>query len=327
MSSTPKRLLARVKRSLATERDGEPAPASIAASDADVAALRNAVGCYEPGHYYSALPTFDEAISASRRPPTDELPGIDLRTDAQLRLAAELGAVVADQPFVADADEARARGLRYHFANGFFGTDDGLVLHGLLRLLRPAQVIEVGSGWSSANMLDTDERFLDGRTRFTFIDPEPMRLDSLLRPDDESSGRVTVHRKRVQDVDPALFATLQPGDVLFIDSSHVTKAGSDVNLLLLDVIPSLPAGVHVHIHDVPWPFEYGEAWAREGRFWNEAYLVRALLTDNPRLQIRWFNSYLARTRPDEVRALVPGYLTDGLSLWLDRIEPVPAPSA
>jgi hypothetical protein len=205
--------------------------------------------------------------------------------------------------------------LRYQFDNSFFSYDDGLVLHCMLRRLRPHRVVEVGSGWSSACMLDTNDLFLDGATQLTFIDVETDRLESLLRAGDREL--VTVHQAPVQAVDPAVFTELQGGDVLFIDSSHVTKAGGDVNLLLLDVVPSLPPGVIVHVHDIPWPFEYAVPWAQEGRFWNEAYLMRALLTHNSRLSILWFNSYLADNHLDAVRAEMPAFFGDGLSLWLE----------
>ena len=246
-----------------------------------------------------------------RRP----FPGIDLRPDAQLALASDLGKLAEDQPFGAEARP----GLRYQFDNGFFAYDDGLVLHCMLRRIRPRRVVEVGSGWSSACMLDTNDLFLDGATQLTFIDPETERLESLLRAGDRDV--VTVHRAPVQAVDPAVFAALRSGDILFIDSSHVTKAGSDVNLLLLDVVPSLPPGVVVHVHDIPWPFEYAVPWAEEGRYWNEAYLLRALLTNNDRLGILWFNSYLAETKLEAVRAEIPAYFGDGLSLWLEVLDP------
>jgi hypothetical protein len=59
--------------------------------------------------------------------------------------------------------------------------------------------------------------------------------------------------------------TSEANDVLFIDSSHVGKAGSDVNCLLFDILPSLRSGVHVHVHDVLHPFEYPLDWFEAGR--------------------------------------------------------------
>jgi hypothetical protein len=114
-----------------------------------------------------------------------------------------------------------------------------------------------------------------------------------------------------------VFAELEAGDVLFIDSTHVSKVGSDVNFLFLDVLPRLPPGVHVHVHDVFYPFEYPREWVLGGSGWNEAYLLRGLLTHNPRLRIELWNSFLASGHRTELEALMPRWVPDGCSsLWL-----------
>jgi Methyltransferase domain len=279
--------------------------------------LRFAAGWQEPGHYYSPVPTLEDACAAARSA-SGSLPGIDLNRDGQLALAAELGTLAVDQPFT---DNARD-GLRYRLQNDFYAFDDGLVLHTMLRRFRPERVVEIGSGWSSACMLDTDELFLGGSTQFTFVDPEPERLDSLLTGT-EVPPRVRVVRRRLQDVDDDVFDELSNGDFLIIDSSHVVKAGSDVLQLCLDVIPSLPPGVLVHIHDIGWPFEYPPQWAEERRWWTEAYLLRALLVDNARLRIRWFHSYLVHTAGAELRSSIPGIVGNGMSLWLEVMDVPP----
>jgi hypothetical protein len=271
-------------------------------------------GHYPPGHFYSPVPDLDEIRARDRevfdRPPL--LVGIDVRGDAQLALVDKLPRYADEQPFGADPRP----GLRYHFQNDYFGWGDGLVLFCMLRHLQPARVIEVGSGFSSALMLDTAERFLGGKTELTFIEPYPARLHSLLREGDDD--RVTILTQPVQEVDQAVFDRLEPGDVLFIDSSHVSKIGSDVNVLLLEVVPSLPAGVHVHVHDIIWPFEYSREWVYEGRAWNEAYLLRALLVNNPRLRVTFWSSYLRAHHEDYMAAALPLWLRDsGTSMWLE----------
>lgn len=270
-------------------------------------------GLYPLGHFYSPIPDMadirarGEQIFADR----DGFPGIDLNVDAQLELARQLADVVQDQPFHA----TEVADLRYYFSNPYFGYGDGLVLHGLLRLWHPRRFIEVGSGFSSALVLDTNERYMDGSLQCTFIEPYPERLHSLLRDGDEK--RVRIIEAPVQTVPIEEFHQLQAGDILFIDSSHVAKVGSDVNYLLLDVLPTLPPGVNVHVHDIVWPFEYQD-WVYQGRFWNEAYLLRALLINNPRLAVTWFSNQLAWTKArHEVSPLLPiWHLDPGTSLWL-----------
>jgi hypothetical protein len=261
-----------------------------------------------PGHYHSPIPAIDEvpdSVFAHR----DELPGIDFRVDEQLALAKELAAYLPDMPF----QDHDVDGLRYRLSNPFFDRRDGLVYHCLLRHWRPSRIIEVGSGYSTALALDTAEHFPAVSPMITAIDPNPERLKSLVRPAD----RLEIIEAQVQDVDVALFDTLGPGDILFIDSSHVTKVGSDVNRLFLEVLPRLTKGVRVHVHDMFYP-DYPRAFVRGGMHWNEAYLVRALLIGNSHLRVVWWNAYLAATRQAEVAAILPGWGERPCSsLWLE----------
>jgi hypothetical protein len=113
---------------------------------------------------------------------------------------------------------------------------------------------------------------------------------------------------------------IEPGDILFVDSTHVGKIGSDVLFLVHQVLPSLPAGVHVHVHDIFYPFEYPPEWLYEGRAWNEAYLLRAYLTFNETIRINWFSSYLALFHRAEVEASLPTWgVNTGGSLWLETL--------
>jgi hypothetical protein len=314
-------------RSLSDQRDRFAAEvselrAAAAASAASVAdgdgdGQVQGVGSYPPGHFYSPIPDLADvwahadAVWAQRR----DLPGVDLQEEAQLALVDTFAALVGELPFEADP----VPGLRYHMVNPYFSNSDGIALYGFLRTYRPRRVVEVGSGFSSACMLDVDERFLDSATQFTFIEPYPDRLKSLLRPKDLRDGRVRLIEQGAQWLDRSTFSDLQAGDFLFIDSSHVIKVGSEVNLLLLDVLPSLPPGVHVHVHDIPWPFEYSGDWLREGRYWNEAYLMRALLVGNANLRITWFSNYLKAVHGDVVSRKLPYFGPEdhgGTSLWL-----------
>ena len=134
----------------------------------------------------------------------------------------------------------------------------------MLGWLQPERIIEAGSGYST--MIALDEGY-----PVTCIEPHPDRLLSLVRPGDP----VTLLRQLVQDVPLSLYGELAAGDILFIDSSHVVKAGSDVCWLLLRVLPRLAPGAVVHLHDIFWPFEYPAAWLREHRDWTEDYLLNA----------------------------------------------------
>jgi hypothetical protein len=268
-----------------------------------------------PGHFGSPIPALNEVRARDeeifRLPST--LVGIDLDGPRQLELVGQFAPYYADQPF---ADRPK-EGLRYYFDNDVFSYGDALMLHCVLRHHRPNRLVEVGSGFSSAVILDTNDLFLDGALSCTFIDPFPQRLRALLREQDSVRHRVLV--EPIQKVPIELFDNLGDGDVLFIDSSHVSKVGSDVNWLFFEVLPRLHPGVLVHVHDIFYPFEYPRAWVYQGRAWNEDYLMRAFLTFNTSFRIRLFNSYLAQFHHDDVAAVMPLWARrPGGSLWLRR---------
>jgi predicted O-methyltransferase YrrM len=266
------------------------------------------------GHFYSPLPSLDEVRAREARvfAVPDEIPGVELSVDRQLALWEKLRGFYATQPF---GFERTAR-CRYTFDNPNFAPADAVTLHSLLRHLRPQRIVEVGSGYSSCVMLDTNEQFLDGAARCTFIEPYPDLLRSLLRPGD--ADRVTIIPRAVQDVGLDVFAGLAERDILFIDSSHVSKVGSDVNWLLFEVLPILKPGVWVHFHDVAFPFEYPRSWVFEGRAWNEAYLVRAFLMYNTAFAVEYSTSFLAHVRRDRLKQETPLLLEEGMSLWVQR---------
>jgi hypothetical protein len=108
--------------------------------------------------------------------------------------------------------------------------------------------------------------------------------------------------------------------VLFIDSSHVSKVGGDVNFLFLEVLPRLRPGVIVHLHDVFLPAEYPRDWVVEkGRFWTEQYLLQAFLTFNDAWEILLANNYLGLEHAEALRTTFPtSPWWGGGSFWMRR---------
>jgi hypothetical protein len=187
----------------------------------------------------------------------------------------------------------------------------------MLRSITPKQVIEVGSGFSSALMLDTNEYFFERPIHFTFIEPYPDRLYGLLKDNDRTT--VNIVPQGVQDVPLALFEALDVNDILLIDSTHVCKAFSDVNHLIFNVLPCLKPGVLIHFHDIFPGFEYPADWLKRGIFWNEAYLLRAFLQYNAAFEIIFFTPYLCQVYPHHFTERMPLYLKNtGGSLWLKK---------
>ena len=176
--------------------------------------------------------------------------GINLREEEQLNLMSKL----ADHWTAVPGEPLESWRFRESW---YFGRADAIVYHALLRALRPARVLEVGSGYTSALALDTRERFLP-ELELTFIDPNPERLYGLLRQDDRRACEIIP--ERVQEVPLEVFDRLELGDILFCDTEHFVKAGSEVNWLVFNVLPRIAPGVIVHFHDIFWPFEYTRDW-------------------------------------------------------------------
>lgn len=286
---------------------GENAPGSEAAVQG--------AGVFPAGHYYSPIPDMNEVSRDVARIFPDslprELPGIAINEGRQLALLRALRPFMAEAPF----PEEKTDGIRYYYANEFYSYTDALFLYGMIRRLQPRRIVEVGSGFSSCVMLDTIERFMNHSAECTFVEPFPGRLKAVIRPTD----RIHLLEQRVQDVDPRIFSTLESGDILFIDSTHVAKAGSDVNYYLFEIFPRLASGVIIHIHDVFYPFEYPRSWLLKGIYWNENYLLRAFLADNPCYEILLMSNYLGTFHRDALEALHPLCLKNtGGNLWLQK---------
>jgi predicted O-methyltransferase YrrM len=207
---------------------------------------------------------------------------------------------------------------RYFTDNGFFVGSDAFTLSGIIQKERPRRIVEVGSGFSSAVMLDT-LKHSHKSAELTFIDPYPERLYSILTPDDRSASTIIV--SGVQEVPLSVFDQLEAQDLLFIDSSHVAKVGSDVTFIFLRILPRLKRGVIVHFHDIFYPFSYPSSWIHEGRAWNESLMLRAFLQGNSQFQIVAFNSYAGYSFPEIFRERLPSFLTNtGGSIWIRKVD-------
>jgi hypothetical protein len=253
-----------------------------------------------PGHFYSPVSTSEDRERALSPWP---LVGIDLRDEAQ-------DAYVAAFPH----EWTTPRWHRYQPRNNMFAEGDAAFYAAVLRAEQPGRVMEIGGGWSTAVAVDVRDTSLP-RLQISCVEPYPERLRQALGPD----LSVTLRQQSAQDVPWGEFAELRAGDILFIDSTHVVKPGCDVTRLLLDVMPRLPVGVLVHVHDIFDGFELPEPWLHEGRDWAETYLLRAFLTHNASWEIVVFTARLWGRHAWLRNAFPAGTLgPDGI--WLRRIS-------
>ena len=268
----------------------------------ELIALKRDLGLVPPGHFYSPIPSMedirrDESKIFGSVP--QDIPGVDLRESDQLRLLEEFIHFYSEMPF----QPQKTEGLRYYFENLAYTYSDAILLHCMIRYLRPKRIIEVGSGFSSCMTLDTNELFFGGGISTTFIDPYPDLLMSLLKETDKNNTRIIPCR--LQDTDIAEFETLGANDILFVDSTHVSKFNSDVNHMFFDILPRLTPGVLIHFHDIFYPFEYPKTWLLEGRAWNEAYMLRAFLQYNKSFEVVMMNNYMGYAHESFFREKMP----------------------
>jgi predicted O-methyltransferase YrrM len=270
------------------------------------------------GHFYSPIcnPVELREREAEIWPSSasSEMPGIALNTGAQLSLLDELAPFVPEISY--PYDETQGKPPRYFYSNDQYPCLDAEVLFCMLRHVGPKRVVEIGSGYSSLITAEVNRQFRSGAMEFTCIEPYPRQF--LI---DGVPGVTTLIRKKLQEVELSFFDRLGPDDILFVDSSHVAKAGSDVNYLIFEVLPRLRPGVLIHIHDIFLPDEYPKRWViDEGRNWNEQYLIRAFLQYNEVFEVIWSSYYMCTRHAAETAAIFarfPKYGGGG-SLWLRR---------
>jgi predicted O-methyltransferase YrrM len=208
-----------------------------------------------------------------------------------------------------DAHAAELERLGPLLDQAWFPSLDAATGYTLVRERKPRHIIEIGSGHSTRVLAKASA----GLSEITAIDPAP-------RADIAGLPGVTVVASTLQTAPASLFDDLLPGDMLFVDSSHILMPGSDVDFLFNRVLPRLPAGALVHIHDIYLPFDYPAMWG--WRNYNEQQGVVPLLTSGAyaplfssvwaerRLSDRLARSVVARLKrpPDALAA----------SLWLEK---------
>lgn len=242
-----------------------------------------------------------------------KIPGIDLREAEQLALLKAFEPYYDEIPFYHEKTDD----LRYFFDNPAYSYSDAVFLYCMIRHLKPKRIIEVGSGYSSCVSLDTNELYFNNEIQNTFIEPYPDLVLSLIKKEDKR--RINLISTDLQDVNLTLFSALEANDILFIDSTHVAKVDSDVNYVFFEILPSLPAGVYIHFHDVFYPFEYPKEWVYENRAWNELYMLRAFLEYNKAFRIIAFNTFLEHFYSEYFAERMPLCMKNpGGSIWIQK---------
>lgn len=260
---------------------------------------------FPPTHYYSPLPDMHLVKrNLGRWYREADLTGVRMDADEQLGLLEKLKAYSPESNSLTNFAQISAEG----FGLGY-GEVEAHLLHCMIRHLKPHRIVEVGSGVSTYFALNALEKnYQADGIGSTMVCVEPYPTPKLRQL--AAQNRITLHRKQVQDVAPGLFREMDEGDILFIDSSHVTKVDSDVNFLYLEVLQKLRKGVMIHVHDIAFPFPTcppEHPMFNHSVFWNESALVRAFLTWNTAFDIVMCQSYLHYKFPESIQKVVKIY--------------------
>lgn len=245
-----------------------------------------------------------------REGPLRACPGIVLDRERQVALLEQLAAhgalfdLIRGDPRI----NPRHHADRDRIRNGYYPTPDAEAYAAFIAYVRPPRIVEVGGGYSTLVARAAIDRLRLG-TELVVVDPAP-----------RTDVRRAAHRlvaERAEHV-PRELLDVPPAGILFIDSSHVLRAGGDVALLYGEIVPALAAGVFVHVHDVVLPFEYSAfglaAW------WTEQYVLQALLSHSPRYRLELALRWLTRTEPELMarifgRAVLEDPAHGGGAIW------------
>lgn len=256
-----------------------------------------------PIHYYEPLPDF-RSITTEQINRRGNYPTIDFKWEDQLTLINELAKY---------RDELGE--IEFDFKNGFFSGLDAAVYYSLIRYLQPRKVIEVGGGYSTRIADKALARNRQGKLSCVEPYPEQRLLEAQLS--------IELLRKRVEEIDVDFFSGLEANDILFIDSSHTVKFGSDVCYEFLEVLPSLKPGVWIHVHDIFFPHDYPAEWLLNQRLaLNEQYLLQAFLTFNTAFSVQLANYWLCLDHLNDVASLWPDVRSTShrsSSFWMKRV--------
>jgi Methyltransferase domain len=264
--------------------------------------------------FYSPIPDL-ATLPAGIWERADPMRGIDWDLDAQVERLRALSGPIAE--FAPPAGGAHA----YEPANPSYPLPDARLLYAMIRDLRPKRIVELGSGQTSrvigqACVANAAE---GAAPRYRVFDPFPGPETATI------PGVESLERLPAQQVPEHVLDELEAGDVLFVDTTHTVKIGSDVNHIVLRVLPRLAPGVVVHFHDICLPYEYPRYLLEDyALYWGEQYLLQAFLAMNPSFEVLYATAAIAKDRRAAVEEIGLASGSDsGSSFWMRRrSEPV-----
>lgn len=267
-----------------------------------------------PVNFYSNTPSIAETFNSYEYSEA-EPPYLHCGLFDQDKLRAELAELIRygidfTPAQTGDMDNARS----YFWKNGQFTGSDAMAYYAYIRRIRPRNIVEIGSGFSSLIALEALARNAGGRLHC--IEPFPRPFITALA----AEGALELQARPAQELMvECLNSILQDGDILFIDSTHTVKTGSDCLHIYLRLLPKITKKIFVHVHDVFLPFALPQRWVIDHQiYWTEQYLLLALMIDNPRMQLLYGSAYHKHFNDDLLTELMYGRsVSGGASFWFE----------
>lgn len=247
-------------------------------------------------HYYEPL-----INQKHLRYPTSKhrnLPSIDINTSEQLQLLDTFTYQNELQSISFKSDSI----IKYGYDNTYFGPGDAEFLYSIIRLRKPKKIVEIGSGYSTLMAIEAIAKNKSEDVGYTceHICIEPYENNWL------EQCNVKIVRELVENVDVNIFTSLEENDIFFIDSTHMIRPQGDVLYEYFEIMPLLKSGVIIHIHDIFTPRDYPHDWLfYHHLFWNEQYLVEALLSFTDKFKILAALNYLKKDYTDVFHKAFP----------------------
>ena len=253
-----------------------------------------------PRHFYSSIPDIRELRASEEWKEPHSMCGVaGAGLDDQI---AFLQSCCEGAPSELSATQIYERACEANGAIGYGPIEAGF-LHRFVTSSRPKRMVQIGAGASTSVALSAAQS-VGHQMQLTCIDPFP--TDYLRAA--AKRGDINLMELKAQTVPLDTMLDLGAGDLLFVDSTHTVKPGSEVNRIILEVLPRLALGAYIHFHDIYFPFDYAPSLLSEDLFfWNETPLLYAFLVGNSSVRLRLSLSMVHSARPDELRRQFSDY--------------------
>jgi predicted O-methyltransferase YrrM len=247
-------------------------------------------------HYYEPQFAFRRLRRSLRQDRL--LPGLDMNVEEQLSI---LRSFCYQEELLRFPLHTR-KAHEFAYNDGPFRSGDCEYLYAMIRRFKPARILEIGAGHSTLMIRNAVRANRAENTDYAcdHICIEPYEVAWL-----EGVG-VRVIREKVETLTVELFQSLRRNDILFIDSSHIVRPQGDVLFLYQQVMPKLNSGVLIQVHDIFTPKDYLDDWLlNKTLFWNEQYILEALLTDTTKYRVIAAVNYLKHNHAEIIRSRLP----------------------